>query len=168
MCSVKGKSMTKEARREYQRNWHIKNKEHLCQYRAVNKEKINTRSREWSKSNKEKCKKSVYRWRDNNRMRLHKIDTRAHLIKRHGITSEDYAKMLSDQNGCCEICGNPYTDYKRSLHVDHDHLTGSIRGLLCVKCNAGIGHFCDNTILLEKAKVYLIKYAALEKIKDFN
>jgi hypothetical protein len=145
-----------------------KQKQYFQEYYLKNKDKRNEQSAKWRKSNKEKCKEYVYRWRNNNRMKTHKIDKRAHLKNRHGITSEGYTKMLLNQNGCCEICGKPHTDYKRSFHVDHNHLTGNIRGLLCVRCNAGIGYFKDNTDLLEKAKLYLTKYAILEKVKDLN
>jgi hypothetical protein len=145
-----------------------KQKQYFREYYLKNKKKRNEQSREWSNSNKEKCKKYVYRWRKNNRIRTHKIDKRAHLKNRHGITSEYYDKMLSNQNGCCEICGKPHTDYKRSFHVDHNHLTGNVRGLLCVRCNAGIGLFQDNTDSLERAKLYLIKYSDLEKVNNFN
>jgi hypothetical protein len=69
--------------------------------------------------------------------------------------------MFDLQGGCCEICGKPRTDYKRSLHVDHDHSNGNLRGLLCVKCNSGIGYFNDDITLLEKAKAYLVKYGKL-------
>ena len=151
--------MTPEEKRQYFRDYYLKNNERVRQYRKINREKINERSRKWAKSNNEKCKKSVYRWRDNNPARLHKIDTRTHLKKRYGITPEDYAKMLSNQSGGCEICGKPSTNYKRRLHVDHDHLTGNLRGLLCVKCNLGIGYFNDSVGLLDNAKEYLVKYS---------
>ena len=77
------------------------------------------------------------------------------LLKRHGITLEDYQKMHKDQNGVCAICGQkePYNGY--SLAVDHDHNTNKIRGLLCSNCNRGLGLFRDSTEILEKAIDYL-------------
>ena len=53
--------------------------------------------------------------------------------KQLGVTDEDYALLLASQGGGCAICGNP--PRTRRLHVDHDHKTGRIRGLLCFTCN---------------------------------
>ncbi len=71
---------------------------------------------------------------------------------KYGITLEIYEAMLKSQNGGCAICGK--TDGKR-LHVDHDHATGKVRGLLCFKCNVSIGHFGDDIAVLRLAIRYL-------------
>jgi len=57
------------------------------------------------------------------------------------------------QSGRCAICGDP--PGKRGLHLDHDHLTGIVRGLLCHRCNFGIGLFRDSEELLMRAITYL-------------
>ncbi len=57
--------------------------------------------------------------------------------------------MIS-QEGKCLICEEPATC------VDHNHTTNAIRGLLCIKCNAGIGQFNENPTLLRKAAEYII------------
>jgi hypothetical protein len=62
---------------------------------------------------------------------------RQNLIKRYGITLENYEAMLEAQDGGCYICGNP-PNAKR-LHVDHCHETGAVRGLLCAGCNRTLG-----------------------------
>ena len=83
------------------------------------------------------------------------------LKQSYGITEEDYAVILEQQRGVCAICGDgPNAHWVRSqknkvLAVDHDHKTGKIRGLLCAKCNAGLGAFLDNPKLLRKAVKYL-------------
>lgn len=66
------------------------------------------------------------------------------------MTLEDYEKMSDLQNGKCAICGE-----KKELHVDHDHETGMIRGLLCGNCNRAIGIMKDDKNLLIKAIEYL-------------
>lgn len=66
-----------------------------------------------------------------------------------------YDQMLASQGGVCAICGMPPT--KERLHVDHCHNTGSVRGLLCYSCNAGLGSFKDAASLLEAAIGYLDK-----------
>jgi hypothetical protein len=73
----------------------------------------------------------------------------------YGITDQQYREMLVEQNGKCAICKKPPTD--RRLAVDHCHTTGKVRGLLCMKCNTGLGHFEDNLKFLEEAQEYLRK-----------
>lgn len=77
------------------------------------------------------------------------------LIQNYGITLEDYNRMFIEQNGCCKICGKHQQDLKASLHVDHNHTTGKVRGLLCHHCNVGLGNFEDDITLLSKAIAYL-------------
>jgi hypothetical protein len=74
-------------------------------------------------------------------------------LKKYGITEEIYDRFFEAQNGCCAICRKP-SDYKR-LAVDHDHLTGTVRGLLCQDCNLGLGLFKDNPESLLTAIIYL-------------
>jgi hypothetical protein len=81
------------------------------------------------------------------------------LEKQYGITAEDFAQMLLDQDGVCAICGLPETTIQngkvRQLSVDHDHETGRVRGLLCNDCNRGIGMLHDDPDLLRTAADYL-------------
>lgn len=62
--------------------------------------------------------------------------------------------MLSIQDNKCAICDKPPKDGKR-LFIDHNHLTGDVRGLLCVECNTGLGMFGDRLEVLQKAIEYL-------------
>ena len=77
------------------------------------------------------------------------------LISKYGITEDDYLEMCEQQNHKCKICGTDSEELNRSLAVDHCHNTGVVRGLLCQKCNIGIGHFNDDIQLLAKAIQYL-------------
>lgn len=80
------------------------------------------------------------------------------LVHNYGITFEQYDAMFQKQGGACAICGNPQPQaHKRAknLSVDHDHVTGKIRGLLCSGCNAGLGQFTDDIARLESAIAYL-------------
>lgn len=81
-----------------------------------------------------------------------------HLEDLYGMTWEEYQKKVLEQNGVCAICKKECSSGKK-LSVDHSHKTNKNRGLLCGKCNFGIGIFKDNLELLEEAKKYLIKYA---------
>jgi Recombination endonuclease VII len=74
----------------------------------------------------------------------------------YGITPAEYFARLNAQNGCCAICGAAKSnDVGWQFHVDHDHATGTVRGLLCQACNVGLGHFDDRVDLLERAMRYL-------------
>lgn len=88
------------------------------------------------------------------------------LKARFGITPEQYAAKLLEQNGVCAICSQPETRIMRGkvmpLSVDHDHATGKIRDLLCGRCNSGLGHFADDPSLMIKAIGYVRRHAASE------
>lgn len=75
------------------------------------------------------------------------------LINKYGITSNDWDRLYDEQLGRCAICLIPLAETKP--HVDHDHITGVVRGLLCKFCNPGLGYFQDSIDNLERAVSYL-------------
>ncbi len=75
---------------------------------------------------------------------------KTYLKGRYGLTMDDWDKMSKEQDGGCLICTN-----RDPLVVDHDHDTGEVRGLLCNNCNAGLGMFKDNDLLLIAAGRYI-------------
>lgn len=77
----------------------------------------------------------------------------------YGISREDWEKMLTRQEGRCAICSERFDEDPRNIHVDHDHVTGKVRDLLCGNCNRGLGCFRDNEVLLFHAQGYLRKHA---------
>ena len=92
-----------------------------------------------------------YRSREENKARRRDKS----LQKAYGITLEDYNNRWTKNKGCCEICGDHETVLNRALHVDHNHDTGSVRGLLCSNCNTGIGMLKEDISILQKAVDYL-------------
>ena len=80
------------------------------------------------------------------------------LIRRYGITLEEYNVMLKEQESCCKICGIHEKYCDKALAVDHNHTTGSVRALLCQQCNTGLGQFRDRQEFLLKAVDYLNEY----------
>jgi hypothetical protein len=110
------------------------------------------RAKAWQKRNPERYAEIQKAYKDSGRKAW--SVRRAHLKRKYGITLEDYVGMLVAQGGGCAICGEPEPD-GRSLHVDHDHDTGAVRGLLCFTCNAGIGMFDHDLRLLDAAADYL-------------
>ena len=95
------------------------------------------RNAKWNKENPEKAKSAS-------------IATSRKI--RFGISREDYQQMLVDQNNSCAICKK---EIGWEAAVDHCHTTGKIRGLLCRKCNLGLGGFKDNIETIRKAIEYV-------------
>jgi hypothetical protein len=120
--------------REYQRQRRLQ----------FGKAKINAIQREWRRQNPSKTKAQ---WR-------------RHRLKRaHGITEADYRAMLASQGGMCAICGGPPKACLGDVFcVDHDHVTGQIRGLLCGNCNKGIGCLADDPDIVTAAAAYLLQH----------
>jgi hypothetical protein len=92
-----------------------------------------------------------------NKTRYHSmsiLDKRAVKARAYGLSAEEYKFLVDTQQGKCAIC-KLEPDTKRGIHIDHDHATGKVRGLLCHGCNTGLGHFKDNPQLLQTAINYL-------------
>lgn len=108
-------------------------------------------------ANRARDRDSLNRWRANNKERASLLYWRAKL-KGYGLTVEEYYAILREQNGCCAICGGNNPKQHR-LAVDHDHVTGRVRGLLCHSCNSGMGKLRDSPDLLRAAILYLERSA---------
>lgn len=118
-----------------------------------------------------KCRKCVALvsaiWRENNREYLREKGRqywaerpekkRAFTVKKYGLSLEEYHDMLAKQGSLCAIC---HTDNNsgKAFDVDHDHITGKVRGLLCSSCNKGIGSLKDSEKIIESALKYVRSY----------
>lgn len=75
---------------------------------------------------------------------------------RYGLSEKTYLDMLDKQDDRCAICAKRFGEEKHNKpHVDHDHVSGEVRGLLCFVCNAALGAFKDNEDMLRKAAEYV-------------
>jgi hypothetical protein len=117
--------------------------QYVPQCKACNALKAKKRYWEDPEGHKEKTKN----WVKNNREKC-RVIFRKH---RYKISDVDYQKMKSDSAGLCAICSS-----SEKLFIDHDHITGKIRGLLCRTCNLGLGHMRDSALNLRKSIDYLI------------
>jgi len=113
-------------------------------------------STKWAKENPEKRKTTYKKYEENNKPKRRNW----HLVKTYGITLTEYDSILKSQNNVCAICGEKESNTNNNgsikpLSVDHNHKTGDVRGLLCDKCNNGLGKFRDNIEILNKAIKYL-------------
>lgn len=80
---------------------------------------------------------------------------RKYALKYHyNLSIEDYEAFIVVQKGRCAICGSIFTNNNKP-HVDHSHTTGQVRGLLCKKCNIGLGMFSDDMTLFQMVIKYL-------------
>jgi recombination endonuclease VII len=75
------------------------------------------------------------------------------LRRRYGIGLEQFARLLEEQRGRCAICGSADAG-----NVDHDHVAGLVRGVLCATCNTGMGQFRDDPAIIRRAIAYLERW----------
>lgn len=117
---------------------------------AADPDKEKARYYKWRINNKEAKKEFTRKWQKANPEKLLAAKLKWH----YKMSLEQYKSMFVAQDGKCKICKQEPSGSKR-LCVDHNHVNGQIRGLLCDKCNRGIGLLKDNPILLESAAKYL-------------
>jgi hypothetical protein len=99
-------------------------------------------------------KRRAKEWAAENPQRVKDVHRRAHFKRRYGLSLDDYKAMLERQGGRCAICGRePIKDNR--LCVDHDHMTGKVRALLCDNCNMALGSFNDDVEAMAKAIRYV-------------
>ncbi len=123
------------------------------------------RNQAWYRKNQKRAVASTKRWQQANAERVREYQRRyradhaqqfreGHLRRVFDLTGAQYQALLDAQRGGCALCGRAPRN-GRSLHVDHNHQTGVVRGLLCFRCNAGIGQFREDKLRLADAIVYL-------------
>jgi hypothetical protein len=116
--------------------------------RAKNPELVRQRLKDWYANNKDWAKN--YSRRPDVVRRLFE----RHLKSRYGITLEDFARLEHAQNRLCAGCLDPL-EHGKKLHIDHCHATGTVRGLLCQRCNHALGMVRDNAAILARLIAYL-------------
>lgn len=110
------------------------------------------RVKQWQQENADRV--NAY-WRERRREpQVKRRERDAYLKRKFGISLAEYDAILAEQGGVCAVCSRPPT-CGISLHVDHDHDTGRIRGLLCFRCNNALGDLEDDPALLRAAARYL-------------
>jgi len=120
---------------------------------AASPEPNRLRVQRWRKENPKKYQARMNAYRESGKKSI--ADRKSHLKRKFGLTEAEYDELLADQGGGCAICGEPPADGV-SLHVDHDHDTGAVRGLLCMRCNNALGLFREDAALLTEAAHYLL------------
>lgn len=104
-------------------------------------------------------------WRKDHPIRAKEINKKSQLrkaLRKLGMTENDFDTLLREQNNKCAICGSdPPQNRTTRLHIDHDHATGTHRGLLCPDCNTALGLLQDSPIILTAAIEYLKRWRSL-------
>ena len=125
-------------------------------YRAKNIERLRARDREiMANRDKEKERKRQKKWVSENRPRVREL-VRNFKRKKAGFTPELFSETLKLQKGQCAIC----SEILLNPCADHNHLKGTARGILCIRCNSGLGMFRDNPEFIESALGYILKWSA--------
>lgn len=135
-CRPCMQEMKKESRERNPEKTRLREKLAQREKYLKNPEKFLMRNKQWRKNNPDRVKNH-------------------NLKKEYGLTIEGYNSMLRGQKGKCAICSASKNNDGKKLYVDHCHETGRIRGLLCRKCNTGLGLLGDRLKDILKVKTYL-------------
>lgn len=128
---------------------------HQKLYQQNNPERTRATKRKWRAANIEKH-------RETSRLLMRRKvasgkNAEDRRLKLYGITPEEFKRLFESQDRRCAICKSDIPRRKGGIawHLDHDHITGQVRGILCTKCNLGLGYFNDDEELLETAIAYI-------------
>jgi hypothetical protein len=151
----------------------------MANYRRRNKVKIARQMKEYGKKHKDELKKYCLKHRLKHREELNEKASKyysrtkqslAHyhknpshyknlvLKRKYGITLDQFNSMYIAQGTACAICLRKFENNKHT-HVDHNHLTGQVRQLLCKECNNGLGNFKESLVNLQRAIEYLQRWS---------
>lgn len=155
-----------------QKNWHLKNKDIIRKIQKRYRKKHRVEIKKYNKSYnlKNRKEKNQYRneWRKNNPDKV-----KAEKLKvRFKITLKEYNDLIIKQKNKCGICGNVFNFEKRNSMqypcIDHSHKNNKIRGILCRKCNSGLGGFKDNIKIINQAIKWLKGKIDFKNSKNSN
>jgi hypothetical protein len=170
-------------RKEYFKEYYLKNNEHFKEYYLKNKEKIKEYNKEYYLKNKEKIKEYNLKNKEKRKeyfkeymrdwlQKPENIERNKNykLIKRYNLTLEQFNDKLKNQNNKCTLCYTTFDEKINKACVDHNHQTGKIRDILCFFCNSTLGLVKENKNILNNMINYLNKHNSLEpcSIKDIQ
>lgn len=136
----------------------------VAEWRAANKERYTVVHRTWREANRERVRETNRRWTRSNPEEQARRTREKHLRNKYGITGDDYARMLREQNDGCAACGYVPPQGAPLLHIDHCHASGAVRGLLCQPCNTTLGLVRDDPDRLRSLARYLESSGTLDMV----
>ena len=131
-------------------------------WQQLNRDKYRKQQNRWCAANRDKTKVYAHRaylkMSDEAKHRKAAAAKIAHLKRTYSLTPDDWQALHDRQGGLCALCKIPGRVGKHGkLHVDHDHETGRVRGLLCGACNVALGVLGDTSRRIEAVLAYLAK-----------
>lgn len=123
-------------------DFYIRNGKPIAQCKECSRK----RTRKWQADNK--AQHLATKRRSANKPDIRKFRQEGIRAKKYGMTRDQLRAFLED-NPNCTICGEP------ASQIDHDHITGKVRGHLCRPCNVGLGHFKEDTAVIHAAILYI-------------
>lgn len=124
-------------------------KQYFKEYYQRRKAKLDHYKKEWIEQNPDKPAEYSKKYNEKTKVKRSEYQRK----RLYGLSPEDLARMLEEQNNKCALCFRSFEEAK--IFVDHCHYTGSVRGLLCPSCNTALGLIKDDTGWLNRAKKYL-------------
>ena len=137
--NIEKKEESKKKRKEWLKNWKLENREKLLQQSKASYKRNKQHRQEYSKE---------FYWK-NKQKTLDRIR-----LKKYGISGDEFRTIVEKQGIKCPICNKTI---KKNLSVDHNHVTGEIRGIICNNCNLAIGNAEDSPSRLRAMADYLEK-----------
>jgi hypothetical protein len=114
---------------------------------------VRVSNNKYHEKNRESCRESERRWARANRDWKLEYYGKWHRTSKYGLKEGDFERMLIDQAGLCAICEKQLTGSLEPM-IDHDHVHGHVRALLCSKCNLGL-HYIEDKSFMKLALRYL-------------
>ncbi len=143
----------RQANRKSYYKHHVQRKAINRQYGQDHKEQRSKYGRQWGKKNQIKISEQAKL--PQNRRRSRNTELRI----TYGIDHDEYDRMLASQHGTCAVCNSLPKAFRAGgvpyLFVDHDHMSGRVRGLLCRNCNFALGFARDDVVMLTNLIDYL-------------
>jgi len=158
----------KDKIKEYKRIWYQKHKKGIKighkKYYNNNKERLIAKNKRYYNAHKMQVSAKHKIYRESHKEKIKSLLRINWLRRNYGIDPKDFDNLLLIQNNKCLICGQPLDlQNPKNVCVDHNHLTGKIRGILCNKCNLAIGLLRDNPEYTKRATEYLERNTKNEK-----
>lgn len=127
---------------------------------AKSAEEIKAWKRSWHARNRDKISESKRKAYFSNVEHYRARGRNSHYKHCYGITIEERDRILAEQGGACAICLSSDPRSTKGWHVDHDHKTGKVRGVLCNPCNVLLGNAREEIQVLEQAAKYLVDHGS--------